>query len=48
VEGTFVSLTEVFDREWYGRDASAPEALRECVARAREVLQSAGGGEAAA
>jgi len=34
----FVSLTEVFDREWYGREASAPEALRECAARAREVL----------
>jgi hypothetical protein len=37
---TFVSLTEVFDREWYGRDASAPDALRECAARAREVLRS--------
>lgn len=35
----FVSLTEVFDREWYGREASAPEALRECAARAREVLR---------
>jgi hypothetical protein len=34
----FVSLTEVFDREWYGREASAPEALHECAARAREVL----------
>ena len=45
--GTFVSLTEVFDREWYGRDTSAPEALRECAARAREVLRSVGG-EAAA
>jgi len=45
--GTFVSLTEVFDREWYGREASAPEALRECAARAREVLRSARG-EAAA
>jgi len=39
--GDFVSLTEVFDREWYGRDATAPEALRECAARAREVLRSA-------
>jgi hypothetical protein len=37
--GAFVSLTEVFDREWYGREASAPEALRECAARAREVLR---------
>jgi hypothetical protein len=45
--GTFVSLTEVFDREWYGRDASAPEALRECAARAKEVLRSMRG-EAAA
>jgi hypothetical protein len=45
--GTFVSLTEAFDREWYGRDASAPEALRECAARAREVLRSVHG-EAAA
>lgn len=35
----FVSLTEVFDREWYGREASAPETLRECAARAREVLR---------
>ena len=35
----FVSLTEAFDREWYGREASAPEALRECAARAREVLR---------
>jgi hypothetical protein len=45
--GTFVSLTEAFDREWYGRDASAPEALRECAARARELLRSVHG-EAAA
>jgi hypothetical protein len=36
-------LTEVFDREWYGREASAPEALRECAARAREVLRSVRG-----
>ena len=42
-----MSLTEVFDREWYGRDASAPEALRECAARAKEVLRSMRG-EAAA
>jgi hypothetical protein len=35
----FVTLTEVFDREWYGREASGPEALRECAARAREVLR---------
>jgi len=45
--GSFVSLTEVFDREWYGRDASVPEALRECAARARELLRSVRG-EAAA
>jgi len=39
----FALLTEVFDREWYGREASAPEALRECAARAREVLRPLGG-----
>ncbi len=45
--GPFVSLSQVFDREWYGRDTSAPEALRECAGRAREVLRSVHG-EAAA
>jgi hypothetical protein len=40
---TFVGLTEAFDREWYGREASAPEALHECAARARDVLRSVRG-----
>ena len=43
----FADLTRSFDREWYGREASAPEALRECAERAREVLRAVRG-EAAA
>jgi hypothetical protein len=35
----FVDLTQTFDREWYGRAASSVEALRECAARAREILR---------
>jgi hypothetical protein len=35
---SFESLTRAFEREWYGREASAWEALRECAARAKEVL----------
>jgi hypothetical protein len=44
----FIRLTETFDREWYGRQASAPETLREHVARARDVLRAVRAGEAAA
>jgi hypothetical protein len=39
----FIDLTRTFDREWYGRSASAAEALREHARRAREVLRAVGG-----
>ncbi len=44
----FIRLTETFDREWYGREASALDTLRDHAARARDVLRSVRGGEAAA
>ncbi|HYN21033.1 MAG TPA: DUF4129 domain-containing protein [Thermoanaerobaculia bacterium] len=40
---TFVELTRHFEREWYGRDRSTPEALRESEAMALGLLSSAQG-----
>ena len=37
----FVELTRHFEREWYGRDQSAPEALREAEEMALGLLSSA-------
>jgi hypothetical protein len=34
-----ITLTRLFDREWYGRDRSGPEALRECAGEARGILR---------
>jgi hypothetical protein len=34
----FVDLTRHFEREWYGRDESTPEALDDCSSRARTIL----------
>lgn len=36
----FAELTRQFEREWYGRDQSEPEALRECEAMALAILAS--------
>lgn len=36
----FIELTRHFEREWYGRDQSSPEALREAEALARGLLGS--------
>lgn len=36
----FIELTRHFEREWYGRDASESEALREAEDRARALLAS--------
>jgi hypothetical protein len=45
---TFLELTRLFDREWYGRAASDPEAVRECARWAREILKAVrGAGELA-
>lgn len=44
----FIRLTETFDREWYGRERSTLETLRDHAARARGVLQAVRGGEAVA
>jgi len=41
----FVSLTRLFDREWYGRRASDPAALAECARDARGVLGAVRGTE---
>jgi hypothetical protein len=35
----FIGLTRRFDREWYGRDRSAPDSLRECASEARGILR---------
>jgi hypothetical protein len=35
----FIGLTRRFDREWYGRDRSAPDTLRECASEARAILR---------
>lgn len=37
----FVELTRHFEREWYGRDRSEPEALREAEGMALDLLSSA-------
>ena len=43
---TFLDLTRLFDREWYGRASSDAEAVRECSRGAREILGAVrGGGE---
>lgn len=36
----FIELTRCFEREWYGRDASEAEALREAEDRSRTLLSS--------
>ena len=46
-KGSFVRLTETFDREWYGREASALDTLREHASRAKDLLRAVRGGEAA-
>jgi hypothetical protein len=33
-----IELTRRFDREWYGRERSSPEALRECAGGAKAIL----------
>jgi hypothetical protein len=42
-----IRLTRLFDREWYGRDRSAGEALRECAGEARAILRRVREGAAA-
>ncbi|HEX7183690.1 MAG TPA: DUF4129 domain-containing protein [Thermoanaerobaculia bacterium] len=37
---TFIEVTRGFEREWYGRDRSTPEALREAEDLARGILDS--------
>lgn len=45
---TFLDLTRLFDREWYGRPASDAEAVRACAAGARAILGAVrGAGETA-
>jgi hypothetical protein len=44
---SFIALTSLFDREWYGRRASDAEALAECARGARAVLEAVRGKEAA-
>ena len=39
----FVALTRLFDREWYGRRSSEPEALAECARTARAILAAVHG-----
>jgi Domain of unknown function (DUF4129) len=45
---TFLDLTRLFDREWYGRPSSDAEAVRECARSAREILGAVRGAEEAA
>ena len=45
---TFLDLTRLFDREWYGRPSSDAEAVRECSRSAREILGAVRGAEEAA
>ena len=40
---TFLDLTRMFDREWYGRPASDAEAVRACSAGARAILRAVRG-----
>ncbi len=42
---SFLEITRLFDREWYGHDSSAAEALARCAEEARRILRSAGGAE---
>jgi hypothetical protein len=35
-----IRITRDFEREWYGRDESAPEALHQCAQAARGILQA--------
>ncbi|HVQ31895.1 MAG TPA: DUF4129 domain-containing protein [Vicinamibacteria bacterium] len=42
---TFLDLTRLFDREWYGRPTSDAEAVRECARGAREILGAVRGDE---
>ena len=35
---TFLDLTRLFDREWYGRPASDADAVRACSEGARAIL----------
>jgi hypothetical protein len=42
---TFLDLTRLFDREWYGRPSSDAEAVRECARGAREILGAVRGDE---
>lgn len=45
---TFVDLTRLFDREWYGRSSSDADAVRECARSAREILGAVRGAEGVA
>jgi len=42
---SFLELTRIFDREWYGRDASAAEALARSAEEARRILRLLRGAE---
>jgi hypothetical protein len=44
---SFITMTRLFDREWYGRRGAGPDALRECAETARAILAAVRGGEAA-
>jgi hypothetical protein len=43
---SFIDLTRLFDREWYGRRGAGGEALRECAQQARAILAALRGAEA--
>lgn len=45
--GELIALTRRFDREWYGRERSSPESLRECAGEARSILAQVRGERAA-
>jgi hypothetical protein len=45
---SFLELTRIFDREWYGHDKSAAEALARSAEEARRILKAVRGAEGAA
>src|SRR5262249_37872426 len=44
----FADVTRVFDREWYGRDASSAESLHDCMLGARQIVRPVRGVEGGA
>jgi len=44
---SFIELTRLFDREWYGRRGATVEVTRECAQKARAILGALRRGEAA-